>query len=121
MVTAKTVSAYLKRLPPRQRAALQRLRREIRAVARGAEDCIAYQIPGLRYRGKVIASYAAWKDHCSFFPGGIVTKFRRELKGFETAKGTIHFQPDRPIPARLVRKIAKARIAMLVPARRAKR
>lgn len=118
----KTVAAYLARLSPDKRAALERLRRAILAAAPGAEDCISYQVPALRYRGKVLVWYAAAKHHCSFFPGGMVAAFRRELRGFETAKGTIRFQPDHPLPGPLVRKIVKARIARLAaPARRAKR
>jgi uncharacterized protein YdhG (YjbR/CyaY superfamily) len=118
MAKPRTVKAYLGRLRPQQRAALGRLRRDILTAAPGAEDCISYQIPALRYRGKVIVWYGAWKDHCSFFPGGIVARFRRELKGFEIAKGTIHFHPDHPIPARLVKKIVKAAIARLPRAAR---
>jgi uncharacterized protein YdhG (YjbR/CyaY superfamily) len=109
----RTVSDYLKRLAPDQRAALRRLRRAILAAAPGARDCISYGVPALRYRGQLLVWYGAGKTHCSFFPSGIVSRFAGELKGFKTSKGTIRFQPEHPIPAGLVKKLVKARIARL--------
>ena len=112
---AKTIDEYLNSVTPEQRVALERLRKIIlataRAAATGAEECISYQIPAFRVGGKVMMWFAATKNHCSFFPGGIVPAFRDELHDYEISKGTIRFQPDHPLPAALVRRIVKARIA----------
>ena len=112
--SAKTIDEYLASVTPEQRVALERLRKVIRAAATDAEECISYQIPAFRVGGKVMVWFAATKNHCSFFPGGIVAAFKDELEDYEVSKGTIRFQPDHPLPAALVRKIVKARIAQRI-------
>src|SRR5262245_29319414 len=118
--TIATVDDYLATVPPDQRAALEKLRRAIHAAAPGIEECISYQMPAFRLDGKVQVWFGAGAHHCAFYPGGIVQGFEDELEGYETSKGTIRFQPDHPLPAALVRRIVKARIAENArPARRA--
>lgn len=97
----KDVEAYL--------AALQKLRKTIRAAAPKAEAVISYGIPAFRYQGYVLVWFAAWKNHCSLYP--MSNAFKRELKGYDTAKGTIRFAADKPLPATSVRKLVEARIA----------
>ena len=110
-VKARTIDEYLAALSPDKRAALQTLRKQIRAAAPRAEECISYGIPAFRLDGRMLAWFGAATNHCSFFPGGIVSDFKRDLKKYETSKGTIRFSPDDPLPATLVRKLIKACIA----------
>lgn len=110
-VAATTIDEYLAPLSPDKRAALQWLRRQIKAAAPGAEECISYGIPAFRLRGKLLVHFGAATKHCAFYPGAIVESFRDELTSYETSKGTIRFQPDAPPPAALVRRIVKAVIA----------
>jgi uncharacterized protein YdhG (YjbR/CyaY superfamily) len=91
-------------------AALAKLRKEINAAAPQAEECISYGVPGFRLNGRLLASYAASAKHCAFYPGSIVQQFTKELKDYDTAKGTIRFSADEPLPGMLVRKIIKARV-----------
>ena len=107
----KTIDEYLSRVSGDQRVALERLRREILAAAPEAEECISYQMPGFRLAGRMLVWFGAAAHHCAFYPGGIVDAFKDELANYATSKGTIRFQPDDPLPAALVRKIVKARIA----------
>ena len=107
----ETVGEYLAGLPPGQRAALGRLRRAIRAAAPKAEERISYGIPGYRLDGRMLVWFGAGARHCAFYPGGIVPEFRSELAAYETGKGTIRFSEDEPLPAALVRRIVKAKIA----------
>ena len=111
--TAKpqTIGEYLAKVSPENRSALNRLRRTISAAFPRAEECISYGIPAFRLDGLVVAWFAAAANHLSFFPGGVLDSFKAELKDYETSKGTIRFQPDDPLPASLVRKLIKARIA----------
>jgi uncharacterized protein YdhG (YjbR/CyaY superfamily) len=104
---------YLAGLPDDQRAALEKLRRTIRAAAPRAEECISYQLPAFRLDGKVLVLFGATAKHCSFFPGSgtAVEAHKDALRGYSTSKGTIRFAADKPLPAALVRKIVKYRIA----------
>jgi uncharacterized protein YdhG (YjbR/CyaY superfamily) len=108
----KTVDEYLARVPPRFRTALQRLRETIRATAPDAEEVLSYQMPAFRQNGMLVY-YAAFKDHCSFFVGSAVVRrrFSAELEMFESGKGTLRFTPDRPLPADLITRIVRTRLA----------
>jgi uncharacterized protein YdhG (YjbR/CyaY superfamily) len=106
-----STDSYLAALGANKRRALAKLRKEIKAAAPKAEECISYGVPGFRLNGRLLASYAASAKHCAFYPGSIVQQLRKELKGYDTGKGTIRFPADNPLPGPLVRKIVKARIA----------
>lgn len=107
-----TVDEYLARLPDGKRAALERLRKLIRAAAPQAEECISYQIAAFRLNG-LLVGFGATAKHCAFYlmSGTTVAAHQAELAGYDTSKGTIRFHEDAPLPAALVRKLVKARIA----------
>ena len=107
----KTIDEYLAGVAPEKRNALEKLRRTIHAGFPRAEEVISYGVPAFRLDGFVIAWFAAASNHCSFFPGAAVEEFEEDLADFETSKGTVRFQPGKPIPAGLVRRMVKARIA----------
>ena len=108
----KTVSAYLAALPKDSRAALQMLRKDIKAAAPRAVELIVWGMPAFK-QGKLLVGYAAFIDHCSFFPmsATIVSEYAALLKDHSTTKGSIHFSASKPLPAALVRHMVKARIA----------
>jgi uncharacterized protein YdhG (YjbR/CyaY superfamily) len=98
-------------LDPQPRAALQRLRRIIRATVPKAEECISYQLPTFRLNGRMLVWYGAATKHCSFFPGAYpIALCRADLKGFDTSKGTVRFTLERPLPAQLIRKLVRTRV-----------
>jgi uncharacterized protein YdhG (YjbR/CyaY superfamily) len=101
---------YLAGVEPGARATLEKLRKMIKAAAPKAIEVISYGIPTFKLGGKMLVSYAAFTNHCSFFPGAIINEFPEVLKTYETSKGTIRFPTDKPLPAALVKKIVKARI-----------
>lgn len=108
----ETVDEYLAPLRTEQRAALEKLRRAIKAAAPNAEECISYQIPGFRLEGRLLVSFGAWENHCAFYPGAYPVEIHKDdLNGYSTSKGTIRFKVDSPMPATLVRKLVRARIA----------
>jgi uncharacterized protein YdhG (YjbR/CyaY superfamily) len=109
---APSIDAYLDALPADQRRALERLREQCLAAAPGADEVIAYGIPGLRLGGRYLLGYGAAKRHCAFYPGAApILANLAGLAGFELAKGTIRFQPDRPVPPEVVDRIVRARVA----------
>jgi len=112
---SKGVDAYLATLPPESRRALQKIRQAIAQAAPGAEEGFSYGVPAFKLDGRPLAAYSASKKHCSYYPmsGDVVSTFARELSAYDTLKGTIHFSPVRPLPAALVKRLVKARIAEL--------
>ena len=80
---------------------------------REAQECISYQLAAFRLHGKLLVAFGASAKHCAFYPmsGSIIAEHKEELKDYDTSKGTIRFQPDKPLPAALVRKLVKARMA----------
>ena len=106
------VDEYLARVPEPARTTLSKVRTVIRSVAPpGATEGMSYGIPTFKYKG-MLAAYAAFSDHCSLFPGaGPTIEFKNELKNFQTSKGTIRFAPKKPLPAALLKRLLKARIA----------
>jgi uncharacterized protein YdhG (YjbR/CyaY superfamily) len=108
----KTIDQYLARLGEMQRTALEKLRCDIRAAVPIAEECISYDIPGYRLGSKLLVSFGAAKNHCAFYPGAHPIKAHKsELFGYDLAKGTIRFSPEKPLPAALVKKLIKTRMA----------
>ena len=110
---ANTIDDYLSRLPRDQRAALEGIRRTLRAAVPRGEECISYGVPAFRVDGKVLVGFGAASRHCNFFPmsGTITAAHEAELSGYETSKGAIRFPAERPLPASLVRKLVRWRLA----------
>jgi len=108
----KTVDAYLARLSDTQRTALEKLRRDIKAAAPSAEECISYDIPGYCLGSRLLVSFGAAKNHCSFYPGARpIRTHKKELAGYELSIGTIRFPAEKPLPSALVKKLVKTRMA----------
>lgn len=107
-----TIDEYLANLSEDKRAALEKLRKTIRAAAPKAEECISYQIAAFRQNGMLVG-FGATAKHCAFYlmSASMVETYKEELKGYDTSKGTIRFSADKPLPSALVRKLVKARIA----------
>jgi len=107
----ETIDAYLKAQDRDKRAALEKLRRSIKAMYPRVTECISYGLPAFRLDGKILVWFGAGAKHCALYPGGVVDELKDELRGYETSKGTVRFQPDDPLPSTLVRKLIQARIA----------
>ena len=109
---AKSVDDYLAALPEKQRRALESLRRAIKSAAPKATEGISYQIPAYKHEG-VLVYFAAFKNHLSLFAitSGVRRQFAKDLKGFVQSKGTLRFTPEKPLPAALVKRMVKARVA----------
>lgn len=108
----KSVDEYLASVPEPARTTLNTIRATIRsAVPQEATEVISYRIPAFKYKGMLVW-FGAFSDHCSLFPGpGIMEAFKDELKRYSISKGTVQFPLDKPLPATLLRKIVKARVA----------
>jgi len=108
----RTIDEYLAPLSSEKRAALEKLRSDIKSAAPKAEECISYDIPGFRLNGRLLASFGAAANHCAFYPGALPVRVHKDdLEAYDTNKGTIRFRADSPLPTALVRKLVKSRIA----------
>ena len=114
---AETIDDYLGALPEEVRVALESLRKIIKAAAPDTTEVVSYRIPLLKLHGHPLVGFGAAKNHCSFFTmsSSMIPKLARmrarELKGYEVSGATVHFSPDKPLPAMLVTKLVKERIA----------
>lgn len=118
--TVATVDAYLAGVrDERRRAALERLRRTIRSVVPGAVECISYGMPAFRVDGRVVAGFQATSRGGSYYPfsGSALDALGDALDGFSRTLSALHFTADAPLPAALVRKLVRARLAELPRAR----
>jgi uncharacterized protein YdhG (YjbR/CyaY superfamily) len=108
---AETIDDYLAAVPEEVRAALERLRKTIKAAAPRATEVISYQIPAYKHHG-LLVGFAASKDHCTFhiMSTEVTRAHGAELKGYKLGKASIRFAADKPLPAALVTKLVKARI-----------
>jgi uncharacterized protein YdhG (YjbR/CyaY superfamily) len=107
----KTIDEYLATVASDKRAALEKLRKDIRAAAPKAEECISYGIPAFRLEEKHLVAFGAAAKHCAFYAGATTQAHKAALKEYDTSKGTIRFQANKPLPTALVRKLVRARIA----------
>jgi len=108
-----TIDEYLAVVPEPARTTLEKMRAAIRSAVPEAAEGISYGMPTFKYRGKGLVAIAAFKKHCSLFPmsGAVIEKFKDELEGFHTSKGTLQFPAEKPLSAALMKKIIKARMA----------
>jgi len=106
----QTVEEYFAAVPEPARSALTQIREAIRSVVPPeATEIISYRIPAFKHK-KVLVWYAAFANHCSLFPtAALIDTFKDELKDFSTAKGTVHFPLDRPMPVTLIQRMVKER------------
>ena len=112
-MSAEQVDSYLHDLEEQKRATLQKLRRAILEIVPEAEEVISYRVPAFRLHGKVIAGFAAFKNHLSYLPfsGSVLGQVAEEIEGYTRTKSSLHFPVDRPLPKALVKKLISARLA----------
>ncbi len=107
------VDQFLARLDAGSRESLERLRSDIRDAAPDAKERIGYGVPSFRYRDRPLVSYGAGKEHCSFYvqSPAVMEAHAEELADYRTSKGTVHFAPGTTLPAALVTRLVRARMA----------
>ena len=105
------IDAYLAQVDEPKRTTLEQLRRMILSVVPEAEECMSYQVPAFRVNGRVVAGFAAFKDHLSYLPfsGSVLEQLKDELAGYSGTKSALHFPVDRPLAEPLVKKLIEVR------------
>lgn len=108
--STKTIDEFIANAPREAQGILKRIRSTVRKAAPGAEETINYGIPTFTLNGNLV-HFSGFKSHIGFYPtpSGI-EKFKKELSPYETAKGSVKFPLDQPIPYGLIEKIVKFRV-----------
>jgi uncharacterized protein YdhG (YjbR/CyaY superfamily) len=116
-MSSAEIDHYLADLEEPKRSTLQQLRRTILEVVPDAEEGISYGLPAFRVQGKVVAGFAAFKNHLSYLPhsGSVFPELRAELAPYTTTTGSLHFPVDAPLPKALVERLVGVRIAQAIP------
>ncbi len=110
-MSAEDVDEYLRGIEEPKRSTLEALRGTILEIVPDAEQVISYKVPAFRVEGRIVAGFAAFKDHLSYLPfsGSVLPELAGELEGYTMTKSALHFPVDRPLPKTLVRKLIAAR------------
>ena len=111
-VAHRGIDEYLAGLDEPKRTTLQKLRQTIHSVIPDAEETISYGMPAFRLEGKIVAGFAAFKNHLAFLPhsGSTFRALSDDLAGYESTDGSLHFPIDKPLPKALVRKLIATRL-----------
>ena len=119
-MSASEIDEYLRSVDEPKRATLQALRRTILEIVPEAEEVLSYRVPAFRVEGKVVAGFAAFKDHLSYLPfsGSVLGQLEDELRGYTMTKSALHFPVDRPLPKSLVKKLIAVRLEQVRQASR---
>lgn len=114
-MSEEEIDVYLAALDEPKRGTLEHLRRTILDVVPDADQCISYGMPAFKVDGKVVAGFAAFKNHLSYFPhsGSVLPELSDDLVGYAVTKGTLRFPIDAPLPEALVTKLIAVRRGQL--------
>jgi uncharacterized protein YdhG (YjbR/CyaY superfamily) len=112
---ANIIDKYIKSFTKEEKKALEELRQVINSVSNEEskfEECLYYEMPAFRYKGKVVACFCMYKNHIGYYPcsGSILKNFSTELKLYKTSIGAVQFPKDKKLPNVLIRKIVKMRM-----------
>jgi uncharacterized protein YdhG (YjbR/CyaY superfamily) len=114
-VSEQEIDDYLAGLDEPKRSTLSELRQTIARILPDAEQCISYGLPAFRLHGKVVAGFAAFKNHLSYLPhsGSVFAALGDDLTGYPRSSGALRFPVDTPLPADLVAKLVAARLRQI--------
>ena len=106
----ETITDYISGFPSDVQKLLRKVRATVRKAAPGAQEGISYRIPVFRLKGDLVY-FAAFKQHIGLYPRvSAIRKFKKELSGYKSAKGSVQFPLEQPIPYGLIGRIVKFRV-----------
>lgn len=106
-----TVDEYILQFPVEVQAILQTLRKLVKDISPEAEEKMSYQMPTYYLKGNLV-HFAAYKNHIGFYPTPTgIDAFKDELSDYKSAKGSVQFPIDKPIPFELIKRIVEFRVS----------
>lgn len=114
-MSSADIDAYIDALPDPKRSTLTEMRHRIMAILPGAEQKISYGMPAFAVNGKVLAGFAAFKNHLAYLPhsGRVFGGMERDLAGYVRTAGSLHFEIDEPLPLELIAKLIEQKMQVL--------
>lgn len=111
----KTMDEYIDSSPENVKGLLEKIRQTIKAIIPDAIETIGYGVPSFDMNDKHIIMFAGFKNHIGIYPTpAVIENFKKDLKDYKTAKGSIQFQLDKPIPYDLIKKIIEYKIKQMI-------
>ena len=112
----KSVAEYIAAQPEAVRPKLEQVRDTIKRAVPAAVEGIAYRMPAYKLHGKPMLYFAGFKEHYSLFAasGTFFAALEDELRGYKLRQGTVHSPLTKPVPVKLISRIAKLRAAGIV-------
>ncbi|HUY42251.1 MAG TPA: DUF1801 domain-containing protein [Acidimicrobiales bacterium] len=112
-MSAGEIDEYLKRVPTRQRAVLERLRGTIVRLVPDAEQCLSYRVPAFCVDGVVVGGFASLKNHMSYLPfsGSVLDQLSPEVDSYSHSKSAPRFTLEAPLPDELVGELIRIRLS----------
>jgi uncharacterized protein YdhG (YjbR/CyaY superfamily) len=106
----ENIAQYMEAAPKEVQKKLREMRACIRKAAPGAKEGLKWGMPSFSYR-RILVTFAAHRHHIGFYPTpSAVSAFAKDLAKFATAKGSIQFPIEKPLPLSLIRKITAFRV-----------
>lgn len=108
--TPQTIDEYIAGFPKEVQEILEKIRMTLKKAVPKAEEGISYQMPTFYLKGQYLIYFAAYKKHIGLYPvPSGDAEFNKEISAYRAGKGTLQFPLNKPIPYKLISKIAKAR------------
>jgi uncharacterized protein YdhG (YjbR/CyaY superfamily) len=106
-LTKKQVDEYLKGASEEQRKTLNQIRLSLLEICPEGEEVISYGMPAIKEAGQVVAGYAYFKNHLSYFPHSsiVISNLEAELANFKSSKGGFQFANHQVLSKALLRKL----------------
>jgi uncharacterized protein YdhG (YjbR/CyaY superfamily) len=108
------IKKYILLSPNESQKKLHEIYKAIRSVAKDAEEGLKWSMPAF-WQKRILVTFAAFKNHIGFYPTpSAVSAFKQKLMKYKTAKGSIQFPLNKPLPIPLIKAITKFRIKELL-------
>ncbi len=107
-----SINEYVSSLPKNAQTAMGEIITAIKAKVPDAEEHISYNMPAFKVNGEYFIHFSAWKNHIGMYPIPAGNEaFQKQIEQYRSAKSSLNFPLDKPMPIKLIEKFIKFRIA----------
>ncbi len=107
-----SINEYVSTLPENAQKAMLEIIATIKDNVPNAEEHISYNMPAFKVNGEYFVHFSAWKNHIGMYPIPAGNEaFQKQIEQYRSAKSSLNFPLDKPMPIKLIEKFIKFRIA----------